>query len=93
MHGAAGVESPDEIGCACVVLKAPGRDGRAVIAKGSALLQRRFLTSDVAIVAGGQLFQQVLTLGTGIAIARMLGSSGYGLVNAAAATDPAVPVT
>ena len=36
---------------------------------------------DVAIIAGGQIFQQVLTMGTGIVIARLLGASGYGLVN------------
>lgn len=42
---------------------------------------RRLLRNDVAIVAVGQLLQQVITMGTGIILARVLGSSGYGIVN------------
>jgi O-antigen/teichoic acid export membrane protein len=41
----------------------------------------RVLRGEVSIVAAGQVFQQVLTLATGILVARMLGSAGYGLVN------------
>ena len=36
---------------------------------------------DVGIVAFGQIFQQMLTVGTGIVIGRMLGPAGYGVVN------------
>lgn len=42
---------------------------------------RRLLRNDVAIIAVGQLLQQIITMGTGIILARVLGSSGYGLVN------------
>ena len=41
----------------------------------------RVFRSDVAILAGGQLMQQALTMLTGVAIGRMLGASGYGVVN------------
>jgi O-antigen/teichoic acid export membrane protein len=41
----------------------------------------RVARSDVAILAGGQLMQQALTMLTGVAIGRMLGASGYGVVN------------
>jgi O-antigen/teichoic acid export membrane protein len=44
-------------------------------------LWRRLFTSDVAVLAGGQLLQQALTMLTGVAIGRMLGASGYGVVN------------
>lgn len=37
--------------------------------------------SEVALVAGGQLLQQALTLVTGVVIARMLGAADYGVVN------------
>jgi O-antigen/teichoic acid export membrane protein len=42
---------------------------------------KQLLGSDVAIIAGGQLLLQALTVVTGVAIARMLQSSGYGVVN------------
>lgn len=42
---------------------------------------RRLLRNDVAVIAVGQLLQQVITMGTGIVLARVLGSSGYGIVN------------
>lgn len=42
---------------------------------------RRLFRNDVAVVAVGQLLQQVITMGTGIILARVLGSSGYGIVN------------
>ncbi len=44
----------------------------------SAAARRRF---DIAVIAFGQGFQQVLTLGTGIAVARLLGAANYGLLN------------
>ncbi len=44
---------------------------------------KRLMGSDVAVIAFGQLLQQILTVGTGVAIARMLQSSGYGVVNIA----------
>jgi O-antigen/teichoic acid export membrane protein len=36
---------------------------------------------DVAVIAIGQILQQIIALATGIILARMLGSSGYGIVN------------
>ncbi|MFG1379739.1 oligosaccharide flippase family protein [Xanthobacter autotrophicus] len=41
----------------------------------------RLAKSEVTIVAFGQIVQQILTLCTGIIIARSIGSDGYGLVN------------
>jgi O-antigen/teichoic acid export membrane protein len=43
----------------------------------------RLFRTDVAVVAGGQLLQQALTLLTGIAIGRFLGAGAYGVVNIA----------
>ncbi|PZR32156.1 lipopolysaccharide biosynthesis protein [Caulobacter segnis] len=37
--------------------------------------------ADVIVTAGGQLLQQVLTIVTGVMIARMLGAASYGIVN------------
>lgn len=42
---------------------------------------RRHFSSDVSIVALGQIVQQILTLATGIMIARMVGAEGYGILN------------
>ena len=46
---------------------------------------------EIAIVAAGQIVQQVLTLGTGIVIAHMLGAAGYGLVNLLRSLFTAIP--
>lgn len=37
--------------------------------------------SDVAVVSLGQVFQQVVTMALGVAIARILGADGYGTIN------------
>ena len=42
---------------------------------------RRIFTTDVTVVAGGQLVQQALSLVTGIMVGRMVGAAGYGLIN------------
>ncbi|QUD89312.1 lipopolysaccharide biosynthesis protein [Phenylobacterium montanum] len=42
---------------------------------------RRLASSDVTVIAFGQLLQQALMVITGIAVARMLGSADYGLIN------------
>src|SRR5579871_970784 len=54
---------------------------RAMFARGAAILIGRLLRNDVAIVGAGQLLQQVVTMATGIILARMLQASGYGVVN------------
>lgn len=66
----------------------PGREGDAVIGgEGRRMIERawavagKLIGSDVTIVAGGQLLTQALTVLTGIAIGRMLGAAGYGLIN------------
>lgn len=55
---------------------------RPGLARVASLLGQLF-RSDVAVVAGGQLLQQALTLVTGVAIGRFLGASAYGVVNIA----------
>ena len=42
---------------------------------------KRLMRLEVGVVAGGQLLQQVLTVFTGVVIARFLGSAAYGIVN------------
>ena len=59
----------------------PSRAGVGLVSGGSSGAMMSLLRNDVVIVVVGQLFQQAITMLTGVIIARELAASGFGVAN------------